>query len=76
MFISVKTVEGRIAYTAARGGERIPNDRYVVVEKTPWISRLLSVHKDIEIEPAPVAAKEKAAPASFSKAPAAPESNS
>lgn len=46
--ISVKAVQGRVAFTAARGGVRIPADKYVEVDKTPWIDRLLEVHGDIE----------------------------
>lgn len=56
--VNVKTKPGRVAFTAMRG-ERIPNDRYVPVELTPWIQRLLEVHGDIERE----REREPAAPA-------------
>lgn len=49
--ISVKAKPGRIAYDAPRGS-LIPTDRYVLVDATPWIVRLLNVHADIELEPA------------------------
>lgn len=45
--ISVKAVEGRQAFTAARGGVKIPHDNYIEVDKTPWIMRLLQKHGDI-----------------------------
>lgn len=48
--ISVKAVPGRVAFTAARGGARIPSDKYVEVDHTPWIDRLLNVHQDITEE--------------------------
>lgn len=67
MYLRVKAKEGRVAYTAARGGERIPTDRYITVEATHWVQRLLNVHRDIVLEPvaapktevAPEAAKTK-----------------
>lgn len=46
--ISVRAVQGRVAFTAARGGVRIPSEKYVEVDNTPWIGRLLDVHGDIE----------------------------
>ena len=45
--ISVKAVEGRVAFTAPRGGVRIPSDQYIEVDRTGWIDRLLNVHGDI-----------------------------
>lgn len=56
--IRVKTVEGRRAYTAPRGGKPIPTDRYVDVEHTAYIERLLNFHQDIVQE---TAAKKPAA---------------
>lgn len=47
--INVKAVEGRVAYTAPRGGKIIPTDRAIPVDATPWIMRLLRVWGDIEI---------------------------
>ncbi len=49
--ISVKTKEGRKAFSAARGGTQIPTDRYVTVERTPWIVRLIEHHGDLLVEP-------------------------
>ena len=60
--ISVKTKKGRIAYTAARGGTRIPDDKFVEVEHTNYIKRLIDYHGDLEVEKAP-AAKADAKPA-------------
>jgi hypothetical protein len=45
--LSVKAVKGRVAFTAPRGGVRIPHDRYVEVDDNTWIRRLLDVHGDI-----------------------------
>lgn len=67
MLISVKTKHGRVAYTAARGGELIPTDRFVLVDDTPWIRRLIDYHEDIEVEGAKATDKpaksDKSAPA-------------
>lgn len=52
MYISVKTKQGRVAYSAAVGGRRIPTDAYVSVQATSWTDRLLNVHGDIELQPA------------------------
>lgn len=51
MFISVKAAPGRVAFSAPRGGERIPNDRFVLVENTPWVARLIEHHGDLIAEP-------------------------
>lgn len=48
--ISVKAVEGRVAFSAPRGGTQIPNDRFVKVQDTPWVRRLIEVHGDVVIE--------------------------
>lgn len=63
-YIKVRAVAGRVARTA-RDGEFIPHDRYVRVDYTPYIERLLNVHGDIEVEPATpaVEATADAAPA-------------
>ncbi|UPT53289.1 hypothetical protein [Synechococcus phage Ssp-JY38] len=56
--IYVRTKPGRIARVAPKG-EFIPHDTFVGVRETPYISRLLNVHKDIEKQskktPAPAA---------------------
>lgn len=56
--ISVRAVAGRVARKSPKG-DFIPHDRYVPVEKTEYVARLLHVHGDIELEPE----KPKAAPA-------------
>lgn len=48
--IEVKAKKGRIARTSPNG-EFIPEDRYIAVALTPYIKRLLNVHKDIEQRP-------------------------
>lgn len=57
--IWVRALPDRIAYTAPKGGRRIPSDQYIQVPPGPWITRLLTVHGDIEQKPetasAPVA---------------------
>lgn len=57
MSIRVKAKEGRVAFTAPRGGRQIPHDRYIAVDKTPWIVRLLEHHGDIVQEPEAASAK-------------------
>lgn len=54
--IKVKAVEGRIA-RRSKNGDFIPSDRFVRVEHTPYIDRLIHVHGDLLVEPeaAPVA---------------------
>ena len=56
--IEVKCVEGRIARTDPQG-PFIPDDRFIKVEETPYIRRLIDVHGDLMVKP-PVA--ETAAP--------------
>lgn len=57
MRIKVKAVKGRIARTAP-DGPFIPHDKFVPVEKTKYIARLLEHHGDIEQEPAKVKAEQ------------------
>lgn len=71
--VEVKAVEGRVAFTAPRGGVRIPTDSYITVNRTSWIERLLNHHQDIteksEDDMPPVEkakAKSKSAPADTS----------
>lgn len=48
--IQVRAKPGRVAFSAPRGGKRIPEDEVgILVERTSWIQRLLDVHGDIEI---------------------------
>lgn len=62
--ISVKTKPDRIAYDAPKGGQRIPNDKFVEVQHTHWIERLIHHHGDLEVEKAPAAKPDqKPAPA-------------
>jgi hypothetical protein len=60
-YVVVKAIEGRIARTS-KHGEFIPSDRYVRVEYTAYIKRLLDVHGDIVQEPATQAPAPEAAP--------------
>jgi Protein of unknown function (DUF2635). len=39
--IKITGVEGRVAFTAAKGGTRVPYDRPISVPKTSWIQRRL-----------------------------------
>jgi hypothetical protein len=66
--IYVKTKEGRVAFTAAKGGQRIPSDRAIPVEDTAWVRRLAEVHGDIEIQAAPAAKPDAPAPVADKKA--------
>jgi hypothetical protein len=62
-YVSVKAVPGRLAFTAPRGGASIPHDRYVEVEETKYIRRLIDFHGDIVEEPAAPTSKPKQKPA-------------
>lgn len=44
--IMVRAIEGRLARNGPRG-DAIPHDRGILVSLTPYIDRLLNVHKDI-----------------------------
>jgi hypothetical protein len=57
--VSIKAVEGRKAFTAAKGGVRIPHDKYIEVERTTWIERLINVHQDVTVEPVVASKKSK-----------------
>lgn len=60
--IYVRTKPGRIARISPKG-EFIPHDRFIGVRQTPYVSRLLNHHKDIEQEQkAPKAAAPVAKP--------------
>lgn len=48
--ISVKAVEGRVAFDAPRNGKQIPTDKFVTVQDTPWVRRLIEVHGDVVVE--------------------------
>lgn len=48
--IKVKAKPGRIARESPRG-PIIPDDRFVTVEKTSYIRRLIEHHQDVEVEP-------------------------
>ena len=58
--IAVKALPGRVAFTAPRGGERIPHDVFKTVEHTAWIEALLTKHGDIVRKEDDVAAPTKA----------------
>ena len=49
--VLVKARPGRVAYTAMRGGQLIPQDRQIAVPDSPWIRKLADKHGDIEIAP-------------------------
>lgn len=51
--IYVKATSGRVARMSPTG-RFIPQDKYVRVEHTPYVDRLLNVHGDIERRPEPV----------------------
>lgn len=60
--IRVKAVEGRVARVSPKG-EMIPHDRYILVDLTPYMARLINVHEDVTVEqtqPDQIRAKEKA----------------
>lgn len=47
-YVKVKAKPGRVARTSARG-DFIPEDRFVSVHKTPYITRLIEHHEDLEL---------------------------
>ena len=49
--VLVKARPGRVAYTAARGGQLIPQDRQIAVPDSAWIRKLAQKHGDIEVSP-------------------------
>lgn len=65
--IKVRTVAGRKAYTAPRGGKPIPTDKFIDVEHTAYIDRLLNFHQDIEQAPAAKKEENKAKPKSLAE---------
>lgn len=70
--ISVRTKAGRVARTSPHG-PYIPNDKYVTVDATPYVMRLLDHHGDIELEPkVKVATKVEAAATKVETVEAAP----
>lgn len=46
--IHVRALPGRAAFTAPRGGQRIPDDKFITVPLTAWIRGLIERHGDIE----------------------------
>lgn len=69
--IRVKAKPGRVAFTAPRGGRQIPYDKFVEVDESPWIVRLLEHHGDIEREPEKGSATKPVKPVAEPSAPAA-----
>jgi len=61
MLISIKCRKGRVAFSAPINGNLIPTDRFVPVEKTPYIDRLINFHKDVEVEVTTTVEKKTAA---------------
>jgi hypothetical protein len=51
--IFVRTKTGRVALDGPHG-RLIPTDKFVPVDLTPWVDRLLNHHRDIELEKKPV----------------------
>lgn len=49
--VTVRALPGRVANTAPRGGKPIPEDRWITVQRTPWIDRLIEHHGDLEVKP-------------------------
>lgn len=47
--IKVRAVAGRVAFESPTG-KRIPHDKFVQVERTAYIDRLVRVHGDIEVQ--------------------------
>lgn len=48
--LKIQTVEGRVAFTAPRGGAEIPSaPDFITVPESPWITRLLDHHADIRL---------------------------
>lgn len=73
--IFVRAVEGRLARTEPRG-RYIPSDGGILVALTPYIDRLLNVHKDIveTTDPErPVPRSTKPKPGKPSEEPAQPQ---
>lgn len=56
--ISVKAREGRVARESPNG-KFIPTDKFVSVEHTAYIRRLIHEWGDLEVEPVKVASKAK-----------------
>lgn len=46
--IHVRALPGRVAFTAPRGGKRIPDDKFITVPLNPWIANLIQKHGDVE----------------------------
>jgi hypothetical protein len=68
--IFARTVAGRLARVSPTG-KFIPNDRFIPVEMTPYVDRLLNVHRDIETTTDP----ERPAPRSKPPRPVKPVDN-
>lgn len=62
--IRVKAAPGRVAFSAPRGGRRIPEDAAIAIPLTPWVQSLIDNHGDVIVvgdEPAPEAPATKKA---------------
>lgn len=53
-FVSVRTKPGRVARNGPTG-QFIPDNAFVSVLRTPYIERLINVHKDLIVQPEPKA---------------------
>lgn len=59
--IYVKTKPGRRAFADRKDREEIPSDRFIGVENTPLIQRLIHFYGDIEVGQKPTATPTKPA---------------
>jgi len=50
--IKVRAKKGVVAYSAPRGGVRIPDDKFIDVDASPYLYRLATHWGDIDIAPA------------------------
>lgn len=66
--VTVKAAPGRTAVTAPRGGRDIPSDRFITIERTPFIDRLIRIHGDLIVKDDKPAAAAAAAPTTTAKA--------
>jgi hypothetical protein len=52
--IYVRSKPDRLVYDAARGGKKIPSDKFVPVKLNPHVARAIEVWEDLEVQPDPV----------------------
>lgn len=49
IFVWIKARDGRKAWTSPGGGTPVPDDRWIMVRMSPWLTTLAEKHGDIEI---------------------------